>query len=317
MSTDTSNAPSLTLDVEGMSCASCVARVEKVLAAVPGVSQATVNLANERATVTGTPAAPALREALDTAGYPARTDTIRLSVQEMSCASCVSRVEKVLRAVPGVIEATVNLAAETADVTILAGSVSAAELSAASTRAGYPAQEQTSGAAPATDRKADEAAHLARMMLLALALTLPVFVLEMGAHVVPGFGDFIARTIGTQTSWLIQFALTTLVLLVPGRAFFSKGLPALFKGAPDMNSLVAIGTLAAWSFSTVAVFLPALLPAHTRAVYFEAAAVIVTLILLGRFLEARAKGRTGERWQCARHAGRRHHGRRHRASAPR
>jgi Cu+-exporting ATPase len=100
-------------------------------------------------------------------------------------------------------------------------------------------------------------------------------------------------TVGLQTSWIIQFVLATLVLFGPGRHFYTKGFPALFKGAPDMNSLVAVGTGAAWGYSVVATFLPGLLPEGVRAVYFEAAAVIVVLILIGRWLEARAKGRTG------------------------
>ncbi|MEO9631779.1 MAG: heavy metal translocating P-type ATPase, partial [Sulfitobacter sp.] len=123
--------------------------------------------------------------------------------------------------------------------------------------------------------------------------TLPVFVLEMGGHLIPAFHHWIAATIGRETSWFIQFILTTLVLAWPGRHFYSKGLGALAKGAPDMNSLVALGSGAAWLFSVTALFAPGALPEGSRVVYFEAAAVIVTLILLGRYLEARAKGQTG------------------------
>src|SRR5690606_23095166 len=104
----------------------------------------------------------------------------------------------------------------------------------------------------------------------------------------------IATTLGTRNSWLLQCALTTLVLLFPGRRFYRAGIPALLRAAPDMNSLVAVGTLAAYGYSLVATFLPRLLPAGTVNVYYEAAAVIVTLILFGRLLEARAKGRTSE-----------------------
>ncbi len=116
----------------------------------------------------------------------------------------------------------------------------------------------------------------------------------MGTHVIPGLHHFIGATIGMGTSWMIQFVLTTLVLAFPGLRFYRKGIPALLRGAPDMNSLVAVGTLAAYGYSLVATFAPALLPAGTVNVYFEAAAVIVTLILLGRVLEARAKGRTSD-----------------------
>ena len=127
----------------------------------------------------------------------------------------------------------------------------------------------------------------------AAALALPVFMLEMGTILIPGMHDLVARTIGQQTSWAIQFVMVTIAMFGPGRDFYTKGIPALVKGAPDMNSLVAVGTGAAYLYSVTALFAPALLPEASRAVYFEAAAVILALILLGRFLEARAKGRAG------------------------
>ena len=129
---------------------------------------------------------------------------------------------------------------------------------------------------------------------LAAVLTLPVFVLEMGSHLIPGMHALIGSTIGHQASWLLQFALTSFVLAVPGLRFYTKGIPALLRGTPDMNSLVAVGTLAAYFYSVVATFASGVLPDGTVNVYYEAAAVIVTLILLGRYLEARAKGRTSE-----------------------
>src|SRR5699024_1488474 len=131
-----------------------------------------------------------------------------------------------------------------------------------------------------------------RDFILATVLALPVFLLEMGSHLIPGIEGLIEQSIGTQTSWLLQFVLTTLVLFIPGRQFYLKGLPALVRLAPARTSLVAIGTLAAGGSSVVAAFTPGLLPSGTRNVYYEAAAVIVALILLGRMLEARAKGRT-------------------------
>ncbi|HMO73287.1 MAG TPA: copper-translocating P-type ATPase, partial [Paracoccaceae bacterium] len=126
------------------------------------------------------------------------------------------------------------------------------------------------------------------------ALTLPVFALEMGSHLIPAWHHLIMDTIGMQANWVSQAVLTTLVLAFPGRRFLTAGLPALVRLAPDMNSLVALGTGAAWAFSMAATFAPGLLPPGTAQVYFEAAAVIVTLILLGRMLEARARGRTSQ-----------------------
>ena len=124
-------------------------------------------------------------------------------------------------------------------------------------------------------------------------MTIPVVVLEMGSHLIPALHNLIHATIGMQASWLIQAVFTTIVLFGPGRMFFARGLRALLRRAPDMNSLVALGAGAAWAYSMAATLTPGILPADLRAVYFEAAAVIVTLILLGRWLEARAKGQTG------------------------
>ncbi|MWD29322.1 heavy metal translocating P-type ATPase [Aquicoccus sp. SCR17] len=287
---------SFTLSVEGMSCASCVGRVDRGLTALGGVHDVSVNLASEsaRLSVDSPDRLSEAVAALDRLGYPARTASVTLNVESMSCASCVGRVDKALDAVPGVLEVNVNLAAETATVRYVEGAVTPADLIAASREIGYPATVAgTAGGEARSARKAEEARGLARRMGLAAALALPVFVVEMGGHVFPAFHHWIAMTIGQQTSWVLQFILTTLVLIGPGRIFYLKGIPALLKGAPDMNSLVAVGTGAAYLYSVVATFLPALLPDAVRAVYFEAAAVIAVLILLGRFLEARAKGRTG------------------------
>jgi heavy metal translocating P-type ATPase len=281
-------------EVQGMSCASCVARVEKALAAVPGTTFAAVNLASARATVGGEADPQAVHDALARAGYPVAVTDVTLDVHQMTCASCVARVEKALKAVPGVLDATANLAQESATVRMLDGATTPADLAAAVRAIGYEATPRTADAPDPDARKAAEARHLAAMTLLAAALTLPVFVLEMGGHLFPAFHHWVHATIGLQTSRLIQFALTTAVLFGPGLGFYRKGLPALLRGAPDMNALVAIGTLAAWSFSVVATFAPQVLPDGAAHVYFESAAVIVTLILLGRTLEARAKGRTGE-----------------------
>jgi heavy metal translocating P-type ATPase len=289
---------SLTFGVLEMSCASCVGRVEQALRAVPGVQEAQVNFAAETATINVNESFKAddVTAALEVAGYPAELRTYRFSVENMSCASCVGRVEGALAVVPGITSVVVNLAKEEATVRVIGTSVSPTDIAKTANAAGYPVTLVTDqGAAESTaDRKADEVAHLQRMTLVAAVLTIPVFILEMGSHMVPAIHDWIMNTLGMEVSWAIQFVLTTIVLAWPGRQFYLKGFPALFKGAPDMNSLVALGSSAAWGFSAVALFAPTLLPDGTRVVYLEAAAMIVTLILLGRFLEARAKGRTGQ-----------------------
>ena len=281
------------LNLSGMTCASCVGRAENAIATVDGVGEVAINLATESATIAGAlTALPAIVEKLSVAGYPVVQTTVRLQVDGMTCASCVGRVERILMAQSGVLSAHVNLATQTATVTIVDGVVSVNTLAKVVTRAGYATTVPDSGA-DREDRKAVEERALARAMLVAGLLTLPVFLLEMFGHFIPGVHMQIAQTIGTQNSWLLQFGLITLVMIGPGRRFYQKGLPALVRLAPDMNSLVALGTLAAWGYSTLALFAPSVFPAGTRAVYFEAAGVIVTLILLGRWLEARAKGRTG------------------------
>jgi Au+-exporting ATPase len=282
--------------IEGMTCASCVGRVEAALKAVPGVEQASVNLATEKAEVMLT--APVARDVLASAirdvGYDVPTASVELSISGMTCASCVGQVEKALKAVPGVTGAVVNLATERASVT---GNADTTALVDAVARTGYdakPIDRSGDEQAETVARKDAEEAALKRSVILAAALTLPVFVLEMGSHVIPGMHELIMSTIGMQMNWYIQFGFTALVLFIPGIRFYTHGFPALLRGAPDMNSLVAVGTSAAFVYSVVATFTPQLLPAGTVNVYFEAAAVIVTLILLGRYLEARAKGRTSE-----------------------
>ncbi|MEH6647355.1 heavy metal translocating P-type ATPase [Sulfitobacter sp.] len=286
----------VSLPIEGMTCASCVGRVERALKAVAGVLDASVNLATERADIRlAEPVGRgSLVRAVEDSGYTVTASTVELAIDGMTCASCVGRVERALRAVLGVTEATVNLATERATVR---GSVDATILIAAVADVGYEAHPvDRSGAAnaEAEAKKEEERRILSRDLAVATGLTAPVFLLEMGSHVIPGMHDLIASTIGMTASWLIQFGLTTLVLAFPGIRFYRKGIPALLRAAPDMNSLVAVGTLAAYAYSLIATFAPALLPAGTVNVYYEAAAVIVTLILLGRVLEARAKGRTSE-----------------------
>ncbi|MEM7693214.1 MAG: heavy metal translocating P-type ATPase [Pseudomonadota bacterium] len=285
------------IGIEGMTCASCVGRVEKALAQLPDVSSASVNLATERALVTfdGAVDVPAVQEAVERAGYAVREGTVELAVDGMSRASCVSRIERALAAVDGVIETSVNLAAEQARVRLVAGAIPPDTLVQAVERAGYAAKvaagaEQDDG----EERQIAELMSLRRAAFLAAILTIPVVILEMGTHFVPALRDVINAALGNETNWLIQFALTTIVLFGPGLRFFQKGVPQLVRLAPDMNSLVALGTGAAWAYSVAVTFAPGVLPEGTHNVYFEAAAVIVTLILVGRFLEARAKGRTGE-----------------------
>lgn len=217
--------------------------------------------------------------------------TVTLSVHKMHCGSCVGRVDRALAAVPGVQRVAVNLATETAVVTGQDGLTSA--LIKAVEAAGFPANIARDGDFDAQQKREAEAKALGVQILWALVLGLPVFVLEMGGHMVPAFHHLIHQTIGQNFSWAIQAILTTLILIGPGRQFYLIGFPALLRRTPDMNSLVAVGTAAAYVYSMTVMLAPSVLPQAARAVYFEAAAVIVILILVGRWMESRAKGKTG------------------------
>ncbi len=279
----------LNIPVEGMSCASCVGRVERALAALPGARDVAVNLATGRASlVLGGSAGPLeAATALAEAGYPVPEAQSLLAVEGLSCASCVGRVERALAAVPGVTGASVNLAAGRAAIRHPEGLVAIPDLVAAVAAAGYEARPLD----PATPvdpagRRAEEGRALRRDLIAAALLSAPVVVLDMGGHVLPGLH-------GGRVTALVQAVLATLVLAGPGRRFFLRGVPGLLRGHPDMNALVALGAGAAYLYSLVSVAAPGLLPAGSAHLYFEASVLIVTLILLGRTLEAGAKGRTG------------------------
>ncbi|MDB0035825.1 heavy metal translocating P-type ATPase, partial [Planktomarina temperata] len=222
-------------------------------------------------------------------------DTLVMSVSNMSCASCAGRVDKALWQLPGVLAVDVNLATETVQVTYTPGLASRADFIAASTAAGYAAQEHSEDShGQVQARKQQLAEAYGRRSRLAVFLAAPVIILGMGGHILPGFERLIADVIGQKANWIIQCIFATAVLFGPGLDFYRRGFPALWRGAPDMNSLVALGTGAAYAFSLIATFLPQVLPEGVSGVYYEPASLIVVLILFGRDLENRAKGRTGK-----------------------
>ncbi len=221
-----------------------------------------------------------------------------LSVDGMTCAACVRRVETVLKKVPGVTDARVNLALRQASVDYADQEQAQALeplLIAAIEKAGFSAEviDPDSERLSIQEKSAAEIAALKREFSIAAILTLPVFVMAMGTHLIPGFHHWLNNLMSDQTQNVLQAVLTTAVLIWPGRVFFTHGLKALLKGQPEMNSLVAVGAGSAWVYSMVVLLAPHLLPETARHVYFEAAAVIVTLILLGRLFESRARGKTG------------------------
>ncbi|MFC6284252.1 MULTISPECIES: heavy metal translocating P-type ATPase [Polaromonas] len=271
-----------TLPVEGMTCASCVSRVEKALTAVPGVGEASVNLATEMASVKADKQVTlqVLRAAVDKAGYSVREQSVQLKVDGMTCASCVSRVEKALKQVPGVASAEVNLATETAEVRFVGRDNNLAALIAAVDKAGYSASPvtQDGSSTTASTKPANDWWPVAVAAALSVPLVLPMFGLLWGSGwMLPG--------------WL-QLALATPVQFWLGARFYRSGWKALKARAGNMDLLVALGTSAGYGLSVY------LLWAHRDHgmphLYFEASAVVITLVLLGKWLETRAKRQTTE-----------------------
>jgi Cu+-exporting ATPase len=274
---------SLDLPVTGMSCATCALRVEKALRAVPGVADASVNLAAERARVEVAPAVAidVLGEAVRKAGYGLDRVELRLQVEGMTCASCVARVEKALAKVPGVIGATVNLATERASVQALGG-VAPADLLAAVQRAGYVARPLPQDAEPAAPRLPGWW-PVALALLLTLPLVLPMLLQPFGIDaMLPG-------------AW--QLALATPVQFGLGWRFYRAGFKAVRAGTGNMDLLVALGTSAAYGLSVYLLWRHA---AHDGMphLYFEASSAVIALVLLGKWLEARAKRQTASAIQA-------------------
>ena len=270
------------LPIEGMTCASCATRVERSLAAVPGVRDTSVNSATEVATVhaDASVSLDTLRSAVEKAGYSLGEQTIGLRIEGMTCASCVSRVEKALKQVPGVRSALVNLATETAQVQLTTQTDSVDALIAAVERAGYAAEVRSDAGAAATPASLNKSDW--RPVAFAALLSSPLLVPMVGAF----FGqDWMLN------GWL-QLALATPVQFWLGARFYRAGWKALKAMSGNMDLLVALGTSAAYGLS---VYLLLRHGADGMAhLYFEASAVVITLVLMGKWLETRAKRQTTE-----------------------
>ena len=267
------------LPIDGMTCASCAGRVEKSLAKVPGVRSVSVNLATEQARIEApAESLPALVEAVQQAGYSVPAHSLELDISGMTCASCAGRVEKALAKVPGVKSVSVNLATERAHVELL-GQVDPGLLLNAVTQAGYGASLHQSEKTTEDDQQKRlhrERWALTLAIVLALPLVLPMLLAPFGVH------------------WMLpawaQFVLATPVQFVLGARFYVAAWKAVKAGAGNMDLLVALGTSAGYGLSLYewAIAEPGSMP-H---LYFEASAVVIALVLLGKYLESRAKRQT-------------------------
>lgn len=274
--------------VKGMSCAACAARVERALGQVPGVHSASVNLAAERASVVYDPASAspsALFQVVRSAGYDVDADEqasarVRLRLRGLSCASCVSRVERALGSVPGVIDASVNLASQSAVVEYVPGQVKPEEIAHAVKDAGYGADVEGTAPAEGSARTAGESLAARLVVSAATAGVLMLFSMWHGAPAVFGLSH--------QQANALQWLLATPVQFWAGWPFYVGAWKSARHGTADMNTLIALGTSAAYGYSTAAVIAPGLFGGHPS-VYFDTSSGIIALILLGRTLEARAK----------------------------
>ena len=294
----------ITLPIQGMTCASCVVHVEGGLNGVDGVEKATVNLANERATVQFDPGKTSVDKmvaAVRDVGYDVVVDKITLPIGGMTCASCVAHVEGGLRQVPGVLNVNVNLATERATVQMIPGAVTLADLKLAVEDVGYEVLDVGDKEEELVDReralREQERQREWRDLVLGIAFTLPLFVLGMSHDILYfmlGRTDVLPGLFNSPYfNWLL-FALATPVQFYVGRSYHRGAWKSATALAPNMDLLISLGTNAAYWFSVIVLFAPLFGVTIESHLYFESAAVIITLIKVGKYLEARAKGQTSD-----------------------
>ena len=301
MATKDKDIIKISLPVEGMTCAACVGHVENALKGVPGVVEASVNLGTEKASVEFDPAEvrfQVLGDAVSGAGYKLGTQSASLNIGGMTCSACVSHIENALRDVPGVAEANVNLGVERASVEFVPGMVELSDLQAAVEGAGYRVE--------GFNDSGDQERELERLSKVKEIRELRNRLLYAGTGAILLFlGTFdvfpwVSNLMGRSYYPFLLWALATPVQFWAGSTFYTSGLGALRHRTSNMHTLIALGTTVAYGYSAAVVLLDAFSPGVLAdngieaKVYFDTAAIIVALILLGRFLEAGARGRTSE-----------------------
>ncbi len=277
------------IPVTGMTCAACAAAIERTLPRINGVKTAAVNFPAERATVEFTDQKEpvplqVIIEAIKGEGYGVASVKMNFAVRGMTCAACVGAVESALKALYGVLNVSVNLAAEKAAVEYIPTIVGFEEFKRVVKEAGYAAEQLTDEFVDTErERREREYLTLRKQFIISAAMTVPIFIGNM-------------LSVPLLSSWYLLFALATPVQFWSGMRFHRAALSALKHGTTNMNTLISVGTNAAFIYSSVATFAPGLFIAGGVApqVYFDTSAAIITLILLGRLLEARAKGKTSE-----------------------
>ena len=280
--------------VRGMTCASCVNRVERALKTTPGVAEASVNFATETASVafdSTIATSELLTHAVKEAGYEIPVQSHTIKIGGMSCASCVSHVEKALRKTPGILSANVNLATETATISTWAGGIANSELQQAITNAGYTVIRDSERESPpnSTFDQSHEESERVLFQRAILSGIAGLFVMLGTMNLLPGFSS-----LALQARHVTLFFVTSFVLLWAGRPIYTAAWKAAIHRSVNMNTLIAVGTLSAFGYSVVATFVPSFFENSgiPVAVYYDTAIIIISLILFGRFLESGAKSRT-------------------------
>ena len=295
-----------TFIIKGMHCAACSARVEKAVSGLDGVNQADVNLATEKMRVEWDPEKvdqETILSKVRDAGYevevPKSQSVVDLAIKGMTCAACSAWVEKALNAALGVFEARVNLATERAHIRFDPLQTNVRALEEAAAKSGYEAETLRQEESDLLNQEREMETRLADLrlrLLVSLSLVIPLFVISMGELVGLPLPLFMAPAHSPFIYALIQFVLTVPVMYL-GREFYFQGIPSLLRLGPDMDSLIAVGTGAAFVYSTwnlVEISLGHAPYVKAGDLYFDSAAVIITLITLGRYLENRSKSKTSE-----------------------
>ena len=301
MATTDKDIIKINLPVEGMTCAACVGHVENALQSVPGMLEASVNLGTEKASVEFDPTEAsfqAIEEAVSGAGYKLGRQTASLNIGGMTCASCVGHVENALLGVPGVSQANVNLGVERASVEFIPGMVEISDLQKAVEESGYRVEGLNDSGDQERElerlSKVKEIRELRNRLVFAGTGAALLFLGTFDA--LPWVSKFMAQSYYPFLLW----ALATPVQFWAGSNFYSSGLGALRHGTSNMHTLIAMGTTVAYVYSVAVVLLNQFSPGTLAdngieaKVYFDTAAIIIALVLLGRFLEAGARGRTSE-----------------------
>ncbi|MEN8265125.1 MAG: heavy metal translocating P-type ATPase, partial [Nitrospirota bacterium] len=286
------------LPVTGMTCASCASKIQNALLKLNGVEKASVNYASEKATVFYNPAAGNIDDYIKTVkdlGYGVSASKVTIPIKGMTCASCVSKVQKALSSLNGVFSASVNLATEKATIEYSPGQSGMRDFRKALKDIGYDIVEIEPGEDAVEKEKQErekEYKKLKTKLITGAALTIPLFFLVFRE----GIGLSAIVEIPRQTGFLLQFLIQTPVQFWVGWQFYTGAMAAARHKTTNMNTLIAVGTSAAYLYSVMATFIPSVfeIKGYSAEVYFDTAAAIIVLILLGRLLEARAKGQTSE-----------------------